>query len=81
MKKFIDQYIYPLTVIVTCVLGGYVVRFELLASEVSVNTDKINSVKEKTDLLTWLACEDAIEKGKDEAKERCKQVLREKKDS
>jgi len=79
MENFLDKYLYPLLVLVTLVLGGYVLRFELLAGEVKKNTSELKHVKNRQNLVAWLMCKDAIDKGTDEAKERCKEVLAENK--
>jgi len=64
-------------------LVGYVVRFEVLATEVeSIKVEQLESKKERKNLATqqklvaWLLCEDAIKKGKVEAIKRCKEVLK-----
>lgn len=79
MKTFLEKYIYPLMIATSLGIFGYVVRFELLASEVKTVKQEQKSMKTKQTLITWLLCEDAIEKGKEEAKKRCKEVLKDEK--
>jgi hypothetical protein len=79
MRNFTEKYLYPILVLATVGFAGYVVRFELLASEVVQVQVKVRNIEEAQELVAWLLCEDAIRKGEDEAIKRCKKVLKDSK--
>ncbi len=68
-----------LSVILVILVGvvGYILRFEVIATEVTHNTDKISSLVSGVKTLVTFQCKDRIKKAKtdqekDEAVEACK---------